>query len=94
VAVRVALLITLVLPAGRGNTQHYFRGPIASGVRKEATAAGNQRVKDSLEELTSLVRQRATGQHHNRPLVQESGMCGSIGHPTNACPSLQEIDLS
>ncbi|RDX72588.1 hypothetical protein CR513_47901, partial [Mucuna pruriens] len=77
--------------ADLGNTQHCFRGPTASRVRKEVVATGS--LEDSLEELTSLVRQQAAGQHHNRPPMQECGMCGSVGHPTNACPILYDIEL-
>ncbi|RDX79252.1 hypothetical protein CR513_40341, partial [Mucuna pruriens] len=77
-----------------GTTQQRFRGPTASRVRKEAAIADNQRLEDSREKLTSRVRQRATGPHHNRPPMQECGMCGSMGHPTNTCPILQEIESS
>ncbi|RDY09793.1 hypothetical protein CR513_05785, partial [Mucuna pruriens] len=60
------------------NTQQCdFRGSTASRVRNGATAVGNQRLKNIIDELTSLVRQRAAEEHHNRPPMQEYGMCGS-----------------
>ncbi|RDY13034.1 hypothetical protein CR513_02093, partial [Mucuna pruriens] len=53
---------------------------------------GRRQLLLAIKELTSLVRQRATGQHHNRLLEQECGMCGSVGHLTNACLILYKIE--
>ncbi|RDX71276.1 hypothetical protein CR513_49403, partial [Mucuna pruriens] len=78
----------------KGKTQQCdFRGSTAFRVRNLATVTSNQRSENNIDELTSFVRQQAAGQHHNRPLVQECCMCGSVGNLTNACLVLQEIEL-
>ncbi|RDX95348.1 hypothetical protein CR513_22144, partial [Mucuna pruriens] len=47
-----------------------------------------------ITDLTSLVRQLAIGQHHTSPPARVYGICASIEHPTDTCPTLQEIELN
>ncbi|RDX77172.1 hypothetical protein CR513_42744, partial [Mucuna pruriens] len=44
-----------------------------------------------LTELTSLVRQLAVGQHQPSIATRVCGICTSVEHPTDMCPTLQEI---
>ncbi|RDX89956.1 hypothetical protein CR513_28240, partial [Mucuna pruriens] len=46
----------------------------------------------SLTELTSLVRQLAIGQHQPIATVKACGICTSVEHPTDMCPTLQETE--
>ncbi|RDX89747.1 hypothetical protein CR513_28485, partial [Mucuna pruriens] len=79
-----------VLPVN--NTRQCPMGPTVFRVKKEVAAAGNQRLEDSIEKLTSLVRQKAAGQYHNRLSVQECSMCSSVGHLTKVCPILYDTE--
>ncbi|RDY12960.1 hypothetical protein CR513_02182, partial [Mucuna pruriens] len=45
-----------------------------------------------LTELTSLVRQLAVGQHQPSIVASVCGICTSVEHPTNMCPTLQETE--
>ncbi|RDX61121.1 hypothetical protein CR513_60673, partial [Mucuna pruriens] len=70
-----------------GNTQQFsVRGSVASIVVNEI------RLKNKINELTSLVRQLAIGQHHLSPLVRVCSICASIEHLIDACSTLQEIE--
>ncbi|RDX86964.1 hypothetical protein CR513_31632, partial [Mucuna pruriens] len=54
-------------------------------------ASNTQRLENQLTELTSLVRQLAVGQH--QPIVQRvCGICASVEHLTDMCPTLQESE--
>ncbi|RDX95163.1 hypothetical protein CR513_22353, partial [Mucuna pruriens] len=76
-----------------GNTQQFgFMGSPTPRVMNELVVVDNQRLENKITELTSLVRQLAIGQHHSSPLVRVCGMCASIEHLTNVCPTLQEIE--
>ncbi|XP_062093487.1 uncharacterized protein LOC133799488 [Humulus lupulus] len=59
------------------------------GVRQEVSVKGlnetNSKVEQQLAQLTSMVQQMALG-HQVRPC----GICQLVGHPTDACPTLQE----
>ncbi|RDY12051.1 hypothetical protein CR513_03202, partial [Mucuna pruriens] len=52
----------------------------------------NPRLENQLTELTSLVRQLAIGQHQPIGAVKACGICTSVEHPTDMCPTLQETE--
>ncbi|RDX64394.1 hypothetical protein CR513_57058, partial [Mucuna pruriens] len=75
------------------NTQQFrVRGPNPSRIVNEIGAATNQRIVNQLDELTSLVRQLAVGQQQPAMLAKICGICTSVEHPTDMCPTLQEIE--
>ncbi|RDX87927.1 hypothetical protein CR513_30539, partial [Mucuna pruriens] len=75
------------------NTQQFgIRGPSQAWMVNEIGAASNQRLEDQLTELTSLVRQLAIGQHQPTIAAKVCGICTSVEHPTDLCPTLQEIE--
>ncbi|RDX76050.1 hypothetical protein CR513_44001, partial [Mucuna pruriens] len=55
-------------------------------------AASNQRLENQLTELTSLVRQLAVSQHQPAMAAKVCGICTSVEHPTDMCPTLQESE--
>ncbi|RDX62870.1 hypothetical protein CR513_58758, partial [Mucuna pruriens] len=59
----------------------------------EIGAASNQRLENQLTKLTSLVRQLAVGQHQPALAAKVCGICTSVEHPTDMCPTLQETEL-
>ncbi|RDX72224.1 hypothetical protein CR513_48317, partial [Mucuna pruriens] len=68
------------------NTQQFgVKGSIASRVV-------NKRLDNKITELTSLVRQLVIGQHHTSLPAKVCGIFTSIEHPTDGCPTLQEIE--
>ncbi|RDY06779.1 hypothetical protein CR513_09186, partial [Mucuna pruriens] len=52
----------------------------------------NPRLENQLTELTSLVRQLAISQHQPIAVVKTCGICTSVEHPTDMCPTLQETE--
>ncbi|RDX70536.1 hypothetical protein CR513_50214, partial [Mucuna pruriens] len=75
------------------NTQQFgIRGPNPSRPVNEIDAASNQRLENQLTELTSLVRQLAVSQHHPTMAAKVCGICTSVEHPTDLCPTLQETE--
>ncbi|RDX71912.1 hypothetical protein CR513_48674, partial [Mucuna pruriens] len=64
------------------NTQHF-------GIKG---AIDNLRLENQLTELTSLVRQLAVGQHQPNITTRVCGICTSVEHHTNMCPTLQETE--
>ncbi|RDX94183.1 hypothetical protein CR513_23464, partial [Mucuna pruriens] len=56
----------------------------------EIGAIETLRVENQLIELTSLVRQLAVGQHQPSIVARVCGICTSMEHPTDVCPTLQE----
>ncbi|RDY08777.1 hypothetical protein CR513_06956, partial [Mucuna pruriens] len=54
--------------------------------------ASNLRLENQLSKLTSLVRQLAVGQHQPNMAAKVCGICTSVEHPTNLCPTLQETE--
>ncbi|RDX65078.1 hypothetical protein CR513_56296, partial [Mucuna pruriens] len=73
------------------NTQQFgIRGPSQTRMVNEIGAASNQRLENQLTELTSLVRQLAVGQHQPAMAAKVCGICTSVEHPTDMCPTLQE----
>ncbi|RDX92528.1 hypothetical protein CR513_25330, partial [Mucuna pruriens] len=57
-----------------------------------ASTASNQRLENQLTELTSLVRQLAVSQHQPAMVAKICGICTSVEHPIDMCPTLQETD--
>ncbi|RDX88574.1 hypothetical protein CR513_29813, partial [Mucuna pruriens] len=75
------------------NTQQYgIRGPSHSWMVNGIGVASNQRLENQLTELTSLVRQLAVGQHQPAMAAKVCGICTSVEHPTDMCPTLQETE--
>ncbi|RDX64699.1 hypothetical protein CR513_56710, partial [Mucuna pruriens] len=75
------------------NTQQFgIRGPSQSRMVNEIGAASNQRLENQLTELRSLVRQLAVGQHQPAMVAKVCGICTSVEHPTDMCPTLQETE--
>ncbi|RDX96928.1 hypothetical protein CR513_20356, partial [Mucuna pruriens] len=70
------------------NTQ----GPSQSRMVNEISATSNQRLENQLTKLTSLVRQLAVGQHQPAMAAKVCGICTSVEHPTDMCPTLQETE--
>ncbi|RDX88700.1 hypothetical protein CR513_29662, partial [Mucuna pruriens] len=58
----------------------------------EIGATSSQRLENQLTELTSLVRQLAVGQHQPSMAAKVCGICTSVEHPTDMCPTLQETE--
>ncbi|RDX97063.1 hypothetical protein CR513_20208, partial [Mucuna pruriens] len=75
------------------NTQQFgIRGTNPSRPVNEIGAASNQRLENQLTKLTSLVRQLAVSQHHPAMAAKICGICTSVEHPTDLCPTLQETE--
>ncbi|RDY11346.1 hypothetical protein CR513_04003, partial [Mucuna pruriens] len=75
------------------NTQQFgIRGPSQSWMVNEIGTTANQRLENQLTELTSLVRQLAVGQHQPAMAAKVCGICTSVEHPTDMCPTLQETE--
>ncbi|RDY05397.1 hypothetical protein CR513_10764, partial [Mucuna pruriens] len=75
------------------NTQQFgIRGPNPSRSVNEIGAASNQRLENQLTELTSLVRQLVVNQHYPATAAKVCGICTSMEHPTDLCPTLQETE--
>ncbi|RDX89968.1 hypothetical protein CR513_28221, partial [Mucuna pruriens] len=53
----------------------------------EIGAASNQRLKNQLTELSSLVRQLVVGQHQPAMAAKVCGICTSVEHLTDMCPT-------
>ncbi|RDX80566.1 hypothetical protein CR513_38875, partial [Mucuna pruriens] len=76
------------------NTQQFgTRGTIAPRMVNEIGTMDNPRLENQLTKLTSLVRQLAIGQHQPIAAVKACGICTSVEHPTDMCPTLQETEL-
>ncbi|RDX87928.1 hypothetical protein CR513_30541, partial [Mucuna pruriens] len=54
----------------------------------EIGTASNLRLENQLSKLTSLVRQLAFGQHQPNMAAKAYGICTSMEHPTNLCPTM------
>ncbi|RDX94145.1 hypothetical protein CR513_23501, partial [Mucuna pruriens] len=75
------------------NIQQFgIRGVNPSRPVNEIGAASNQRLENQLTELTSLVRQLVVSQHHPAMAAKICGICTSVEHPTDLCPTLQETE--
>ncbi|RDX86379.1 hypothetical protein CR513_32297, partial [Mucuna pruriens] len=58
----------------------------------EIGVVDNLRLENQLTELTSLVRQLVVGQHQPSIAARVCGICTSVEHPTDMCPTLQETE--
>ncbi|RDY10372.1 hypothetical protein CR513_05106, partial [Mucuna pruriens] len=77
------------------NTQQFrTRGTIAPRMVNEIGTINNSKLENQLTELTSLVTQLAIGQHQPITVVKACGICTSMEHPTDMCPTLQETELN
>ncbi|RDX95409.1 hypothetical protein CR513_22080, partial [Mucuna pruriens] len=56
----------------------------------EISIVENLRLENQLTKLTSLARQLAVRQHQPSIVARVSGICTSMEHSTNMCPTLQE----
>ncbi|RDX72685.1 hypothetical protein CR513_47787, partial [Mucuna pruriens] len=75
------------------NTEQFgIKGPSQTRMVNEIGAASNQRLENQLTELTSLVRQLVVGQHQPAMAAKVCGICTSVEHPTDMCPTLQETE--
>ncbi|RDX99463.1 hypothetical protein CR513_17484, partial [Mucuna pruriens] len=61
-----------------------------SRVVNEIGTASNQRLENQLTELTSLVRQLAISQHQPAMAAKICGICTSVEHPTDMCPTFKK----
>ncbi|RDX74451.1 hypothetical protein CR513_45809, partial [Mucuna pruriens] len=69
------------------------QGSSQSRMVNEIGAVDNLRLENQLTELTSLVRQLAIGQHQPSIAARVYGICTSVEHPTDMCPTLQETEM-
>ncbi|RDX72908.1 hypothetical protein CR513_47553, partial [Mucuna pruriens] len=75
------------------NTHQFgIRGPSQTRMVNEIGVAPNQRLENQLTKLTSLLRQLAVGQHQPAMATKVCGICTSVKHPTDMCPTLQETE--
>ncbi|RDX95945.1 hypothetical protein CR513_21454, partial [Mucuna pruriens] len=72
-------------------TTRHLISNMASNTQKFGIRGASQ--PRMLTELTSLVRQLAVGQHQPSIAARVCGICTSVQHPTDMCPTLQEIKL-
>ncbi|RDX69800.1 hypothetical protein CR513_51034, partial [Mucuna pruriens] len=69
-----------------------IRGASQSWMVIEIGAVDNLRLENQLTKLTSLVRQLAVGQPQPSIASRVCGICTSMEHPTDMCPTLQETE--
>ncbi|RDY10004.1 hypothetical protein CR513_05533, partial [Mucuna pruriens] len=67
-------------------------GASQSRMVNEIGAVDNLRLENQLTEWTSLVRQLAVGQHQPSIAARVCGICTSVQHPIDMCPTLQETE--
>ncbi|RDX83795.1 hypothetical protein CR513_35254, partial [Mucuna pruriens] len=65
---------------------------MASNTQQFGIRGPSQTRMNQLTELTSLVRQLAVGQHQPAMAAKVCGICTSVEHPTDMCPTLQETE--
>ncbi|RDY13312.1 hypothetical protein CR513_01779, partial [Mucuna pruriens] len=70
-------------------TRHLISN-MASNTQQFGIRRANQ--SRMLTELTSLVRQLVVGQHQPSVVARVCGICTSVEHPTDMCPTLQETE--
>ncbi|RDX98923.1 hypothetical protein CR513_18095, partial [Mucuna pruriens] len=58
----------------------------------EVGVIDNLRLENQFTELTSLVRQLVVGQHQLSATARVCGICTSVEHPIDMCPTLQETE--
>ncbi|RDX89401.1 hypothetical protein CR513_28870, partial [Mucuna pruriens] len=69
-----------------------IKGPSQSRMVNEIGATFNLRLENQLFELTYLVSQLVVLQHQPNMAAKVCGICTSVEHPTDLCPTLQEIE--
>ncbi|RDX65796.1 hypothetical protein CR513_55512, partial [Mucuna pruriens] len=75
------------------NTQQFgIRGAAPSRMVNEIGVIDKLRLENQLIKLTSLVRQLAVGQHQPSIAARVCGICTSMEHPIDMCPTLQETE--
>ncbi|RDX88418.1 hypothetical protein CR513_29998, partial [Mucuna pruriens] len=72
--------------------QFKIKGAGPSWMVNEVGAIDNLRLENQLTELTSLVRKLSVGQHQPNMAARVCGICTSMEHPTDMCPTLQETE--
>ncbi|RDY09859.1 hypothetical protein CR513_05719, partial [Mucuna pruriens] len=81
------------LQHGKQYQQFRVRGPNPSQIMNKIGVAANQGMENQLAELTSIVRHLSVGQQQQPAMAAKiCGICTSIEHLTNMCPTLQEIE--
>ena len=78
------------------NSKQFSSRTLSSKWAHEVTTiVGNHRLKNKVTKLTFYVRQLAIGQHQQVHAENHRGcvIYNFVEHPTDACPTLQEIDL-
>ncbi|RDY10019.1 hypothetical protein CR513_05525, partial [Mucuna pruriens] len=76
------------------NTQQFrIRGPSQFRMVNKIGTTSNLRLENQLSKLTSLARQLSIGQHQPNMAAKVYGICTSMEHPTDLCPTLQETEL-
>ncbi|RDX65982.1 hypothetical protein CR513_55300, partial [Mucuna pruriens] len=75
------------------NTQQFgIRGASPSQMVNKVGMVDNLRLENQLTRLTSLVRHLVVGQHRPSIAARVCGICTSVEHPTDMCPTLQETE--
>ncbi|RDY14189.1 hypothetical protein CR513_00778, partial [Mucuna pruriens] len=75
------------------NTKQFgIKGASQPQMVNEISAINNLRLVNQLTKLTSLVRQLVVRQHQPSIATKVCGICTSVEHPTDICPTLQEIE--
>ncbi|RDY13316.1 hypothetical protein CR513_01784, partial [Mucuna pruriens] len=67
-------------------------GKQRSNLGSEESMVDNLRMENQLIELTSLLRQLIVGQYQPNTTARVCGICTSMDHPTDMCPTLQETE--
>ncbi|RDX69585.1 hypothetical protein CR513_51282, partial [Mucuna pruriens] len=75
-------------------TRHLISSMASSQPRmvNEIGEVDKLRLENQLNKLTSLVRKLAIGQHQPSIVARVCGICTSVEHPTDMCPTLQETE--
>ncbi|RDY09771.1 hypothetical protein CR513_05811, partial [Mucuna pruriens] len=79
---------------GKGLTSYVSRARTTKSANNSycITHSSSRSEEELLTKLTSLVRKLIVGQHH-QAVQRVCGICTSVEHPTNLCPTLQEDEL-
>ncbi|RDY01395.1 hypothetical protein CR513_15284, partial [Mucuna pruriens] len=64
------------------------KGAVTNRAVNEVSIVDNLRLENQLTELMLLVRQLAVSQHQQVPPIKICGICISVEHPTDMCPTL------
>ncbi|RDX61444.1 hypothetical protein CR513_60324, partial [Mucuna pruriens] len=82
----------LILNMANNTQQFGTRGTITPRMVNEVGTIDNLRLENQFTELTSLVRQLAIGEHQPFAVINTFGICTSVEHHTDMCPTLQETE--